>query len=169
MKSCETKVTLSKVEHHLTTSHPDVYILFKRILMEQYGISKKKCDLCGFCFQTEADYESHLGTFFKKTSLSIGPPIVHHSHWSINAWCMIGWPIEIIFENDLKGSKCTLYKQRVIKSAQLKSYLSKFFNFRGWKVLDAWGLSISGIYSLLSKSMSRWARWSHCPWRNEYG
>ena len=65
MKSCETKVTLSNVENHLTTSHPDVYILFKRILMEQYGFSKKKCDLCGFCFQTEADYESHLGTFFK--------------------------------------------------------------------------------------------------------
>jgi len=35
MKSCETKVTLSNVENHLTTSHPDVYILFKRILMDQ--------------------------------------------------------------------------------------------------------------------------------------
>ena len=81
MKSCETKVTLSKVEHHLTTSHPDVYILFKRILMEKYGISKKKCDLCGFCFQTEADYESHLGTFYKLL-LFIGPQTVHHSHWS---------------------------------------------------------------------------------------
>ena len=65
MKSCETKVTLSNVENHLTTSHPDVYILFKRILMEQYGISKRKCELCGFCFQTEADYESHLGKFFQ--------------------------------------------------------------------------------------------------------
>lgn len=72
MKSCETKVTLSNVENHLTTSHPDVYILFKRILMEQYGISKRKCELCGFCFQTEADYESHLGTFFKFSFL-IGP------------------------------------------------------------------------------------------------
>ena len=72
MKSCETKVTLSNVENHLTTSHPDVYILFKRILMEQYGISKRKCELCGFCFQTEADYESHLGTFLKFAFL-IGP------------------------------------------------------------------------------------------------
>ena len=85
MKSCETKVTLSNVENHLTTSHPDVYILFKRILMEQYGISKRKCELCGFCFQTEADYESHLGTFFKFSFL-IGPKLslVDQSEQRIN-------------------------------------------------------------------------------------
>ena len=73
-------MTLSNVENHLTTSHPDVYILFKRILMEQYGISKRKCELCGFCFQTEADYESHLGTFFQ----------ILVSHWSK---ALIGGPI----------------------------------------------------------------------------
>ena len=85
MKSCETKVTLSNVENHLTTSHPDVYILFKRILMEQYGISKRKCELCGFCFQTEADYESHLGTFLKFSFL-IGPrlSLVDQSEERIN-------------------------------------------------------------------------------------
>ena len=85
MKSCETKVTLSNVENHLTTSHPDVYILFKRILMEQYGISKRKCELCGFCFQTEADYESHLGTFFQFFFL-IGPrlSLVDQSEQRIN-------------------------------------------------------------------------------------
>lgn len=41
MKSCETKVTLASVEKHLTISHPDVFVLFKRILMQKYGLSVK--------------------------------------------------------------------------------------------------------------------------------
>ena len=76
MKSCETKVTLSNVENHISTGHPDVYNLIKRILMDEYGISKTKCDLCGFCFQTEADYESHLGTFSKFTFKSSQPSLI---------------------------------------------------------------------------------------------
>ena len=41
MKSCETKVTLASVEKHLTISHPDVFVLFKRILIQKYGLSVK--------------------------------------------------------------------------------------------------------------------------------
>ena len=41
MKSCETKVTLASVEKHLTISHPDVFVLFKQILMPKYGLSVK--------------------------------------------------------------------------------------------------------------------------------
>lgn len=70
MKSCETKVTLASVEKHLTISHPDVFVLFKRILMQKYGLSVKGTIgiiSMDFLFSND-DYESTFVHTYTHTS-----------------------------------------------------------------------------------------------------